>query len=96
MSPSLTTKTYKFQPALQKSRNFGWASGQNSILSEFGTFQLEFVYLSDVTGNPVYRDRVMRIRQVLKDLKKPNGLYPSYVDPTTGKFGEGMYSRANR
>lgn len=70
------------------SKNYGWASGGSSILSEFGTLHLEFAYLSDVTGNPVYRERVMNIRQLLKDIPKPNGLYPNYLNPKTGKWGQ--------
>lgn len=70
------------------SKNYGWASGGSSILSEFGTLHLEFSYLSDVTGNPVYRERVMNIRQLLKDIPKPNGLYPNYLNPKTGKWGQ--------
>lgn len=49
---------------------------------------MEFSYLSDVTGNPVYRERVMNIRQLLKDIPKPNGLYPNYLNPKTGKWGQ--------
>ena len=40
------------------SRNWGWASGGSSILSEFGSLHLEFVYLSNVTGNNVYKEKV--------------------------------------
>lgn len=40
------------------SRNWGWASGGSSILSEFGSMHLEFVYLSNVTANPVYAEKV--------------------------------------
>lgn len=49
---------------------------------------LEFAYLSDVTGNPVYRERVLNIRQLLKDIDKPHGLYPNYLNPKTGKWGQ--------
>lgn len=70
------------------SKNYGWASGGSSILSEFGTIHLEFAYLSDVTGNSVYRDRVQNIRSVLKELDKPKGLYPNYLNPKTGKWGQ--------
>jgi mannosyl-oligosaccharide alpha-1,2-mannosidase len=70
------------------SKNYGWASGGSSILSEFGTLHLEFAYLSDITGNPVYRERVMNIRSILKDLEKPRGLYPNYLNPKTGKWGQ--------
>lgn len=70
------------------SKNYGWASGGSSILSEFGTLHLEFAYLSDITGNSVYRERVMNIRSILKDLEKPKGLYPNYLNPKTGKWGQ--------
>lgn len=39
-------------------RNWGWASGGCSILAEFGTLHLEFAYLSHITGNPVYLEKV--------------------------------------
>uniref|UniRef100_A0A2M4BFT9 alpha-1,2-Mannosidase n=1 Tax=Anopheles marajoara TaxID=58244 RepID=A0A2M4BFT9_9DIPT len=70
------------------SKNYGWASGGSSILSEFGTLHLEFAYLSDITGDAVYRDRVQTIRSVLKDIEKPKGLYPNYLNPKTGKWGQ--------
>lgn len=76
---------------LQASKNYGWASGGSSILSEFGTLHLEFAYLSDVTANPVYRERVQNIRQILKDIEKPKGLYPNYLNPKTGKWGQRTY-----
>ncbi|XP_067639758.1 mannosyl-oligosaccharide alpha-1,2-mannosidase IA [Eurosta solidaginis] len=70
------------------SRNYGWASGGSSILSEVGTLHCEFVYLSDITGNPLYRERVQTIRQVLKEIEKPKGLYPNFINPKTGKWGQ--------
>ncbi|KRF93895.1 mannosyl-oligosaccharide alpha-1,2-mannosidase IA isoform X1 [Drosophila mojavensis] len=69
-------------------KNYGWASGGSSILSEFGTLHLEFAYLSDITGNPLYRERVQTIRQVLKEIEKPKGLYPNFLNPKTGKWGQ--------
>lgn len=41
--------------------NWGWASGGCSILAEFGTLHLEFVYLSKITGNPIYAKKVCQI-----------------------------------
>ncbi|KAK9874993.1 hypothetical protein WA026_005808 [Henosepilachna vigintioctopunctata] len=70
------------------SKNYGWASGGSSILSEFGTLHLEFSYLSDVTGNPIYRNKVDKIRDTLQKIEKPNGLYPNYFNPKTGKWGQ--------
>lgn len=57
-------------------------------MSEFGTLHLEFAYLSDITGNPVYREHVQNIRTILMDIEKPNGLYPNYLNPKTGKWGQ--------
>ncbi|CAG9824004.1 unnamed protein product [Phaedon cochleariae] len=70
------------------SKNYGWASSGSSILSEFGTLHLEMSYLSDVTGDPVYRSKVERIRKVLHDLDKPKGLYPNYLNPKSGVWGQ--------
>ncbi|PSN45702.1 Mannosyl-oligosaccharide alpha-1 [Blattella germanica] len=70
------------------SKNYGWASGGCSILSEIGTLHLEFSYLSDVTGNPVYRAKVDHIRRVIQSMDKPRGLYPNYINPKTGKWGQ--------
>ncbi|KAG8228037.1 hypothetical protein J437_LFUL007207 [Ladona fulva] len=74
------------------SKNYGWASGGSSILSEFGTLHLEFTYLSDVTGNPIYRQKVDHIRQILRGMEKPRGLYPNYLNPKTGKWGQNHMS----
>ncbi|KAK6055829.1 glycosyl hydrolase family 47 [Cooperia oncophora] len=68
-------------------KNYGWASGQSSILSEFGSLQLEFDYLSHVTGNKIYSEKIKRIRDFLTEMDKPNGLYPLYLNPKTGKWG---------
>ncbi|XP_072178341.1 mannosyl-oligosaccharide 1,2-alpha-mannosidase IA-like [Diadema setosum] len=69
-------------------RNWGWASGGSSILSEFGSLHLEFAYLSEITGDPKYQQKVDKIREVLKDVKRPDGLYPNYLNPKTGKWGQ--------
>ncbi|XP_074660348.1 mannosyl-oligosaccharide 1,2-alpha-mannosidase IA-like [Tubulanus polymorphus] len=73
-------------------RNWGWASGGCSILAEFGTLHLEFAYLTEITGNPIYLQKVMRIREVLKQLDKPYGLYPNYLNPKTGRWGQHFFS----
>ncbi|XP_064473355.1 mannosyl-oligosaccharide 1,2-alpha-mannosidase IA-like [Ornithodoros turicata] len=70
------------------SKNYAWASSGSSILAEFGTMHLEFTYLSDITGNPVYRDKVMRIRKLLHGMEKPKGLYPNFLNPKTGHWGQ--------
>jgi len=68
--------------------NYGWASGGQSILAEFGTLHLEFTYLSRITGDPVYANKVNRVREVMRSSDKPNGLYPNYMDPRSGTWGQ--------
>lgn len=67
--------------------NYNWASGGCSILSEFGTLDLEFQYLSDLTGDEQYRNRVLKIRDTLNRMEKTDGMYPVYLQPTTGHWG---------
>ncbi|XP_063532966.1 mannosyl-oligosaccharide alpha-1,2-mannosidase IA-like isoform X2 [Cydia strobilella] len=74
-------------PSTKASRQYHWA-GPNSILSEIGTLDLEFKYLSDITGKDVYRKKVERIRDVLNNIEKPSGLYPNFVNPRTGQWGQ--------
>lgn len=69
-------------------KNFGWASGGSSILSEFGTLHMEFAYLSDITGNPIYRKKVEKIRETIRQVERPKNLYPNYLHPKTGKWGQ--------
>lgn len=57
-------------------------------MSEFGTLHLEFVYLSDISGDPIFREKVMRIRDVIRKTDRPGGLYPNYMNPKTGKWGQ--------
>ncbi|CAG7818316.1 unnamed protein product [Allacma fusca] len=74
------------------SKNYGWAASGSSILSEFGTLHLEFTYLSDITGDPIFKEKVYKIREVLKDMHKPKGLYSNYVHPRMGKFTQNHVS----
>ncbi|XP_059082590.1 mannosyl-oligosaccharide alpha-1,2-mannosidase IA-like [Tigriopus californicus] len=70
------------------SKNFGWASGASSILSEFGSLHMEFSYLSDITGDPIFRQKVEKVRDVVASAERPKGLYPNYLSPKTGKWGQ--------
>ncbi|KAI1292830.1 Mannosyl-oligosaccharide alpha-1,2-mannosidase IA [Halotydeus destructor] len=67
-------------------KNYVWAASGCSILSEIGTLHLEMVYLSDMVKNPIYKDKVMKVRNLLQSANKPNGLYPNYVNPKTGAW----------
>lgn len=78
-------------PKTGYSKNYGWASSGSSILSEIGTLHLEFVYLSDLTKNPIFKEKVFHIRNFLNGMHKPNGLYPNYINPKTGRWGQRKY-----
>ena len=49
---------------------------------------LEFNYLSDVTGQQVFRQKIEKINEVLSNLERPSGLYPNFLNPRTGRWGQ--------
>ena len=79
--------TYSFQTA----ENYGWTSGY-SILSEFGTMHMEFAYLSDITGEPIFKTLVERIRTVIQEKSQPGSLYPNFLHPIIGSWGQNHHS----
>ncbi|KAI6646838.1 Alpha 1,2-mannosidase [Oopsacas minuta] len=72
-------------------KSWGWAGG-SSILAEIGTLHLEFLYLSYLTNDPVYYEKVRNVRTILKDLPKNNGLYPNYINPHSKSWGQAHMS----
>ena len=72
-------------------KNHGW-SKKSAILAEFGTLHMEFSYLSDITGNQVFRNRVEKIREILNGLERPELMYPDYLNTETGVWGKEHYS----
>jgi len=67
-----------------KSSNVPWA-GNNAILAEFGTVQLEYRWLDAYINTPEtaeMRRKVEHIYDVLYDMRTPNGLFPYYMDMT--------------
>lgn len=75
-------------PKTGAGRNWGWASGGCSILAEFGSLHLEFAYVSHITGNQEYLNKVKKVREVLQSIDKPEGLYSNYLNPFTGRWGQ--------
>ncbi|ORY53219.1 seven-hairpin glycosidase [Rhizoclosmatium globosum] len=52
----------------------------NAMLAELGSIQLEFQYLSDITGNPVYAEKVLFVWEQLHRIPiDVPGLYPERV-----------------
>jgi mannosyl-oligosaccharide alpha-1,2-mannosidase len=54
---------------------YGW-SGGCSVLAEFGSIELEFDYLSRITGHATYAQRARKIRDVVTGLDRSDGLFP--------------------
>eukprot|EP00752_Nemacystus_decipiens_P015936 g14242.t1 len=63
-------------------RNSG---GSKSVLAEIGTLQVEFRYLTHITGIPVYAEKANRVFDHMHDLNSNDGLYPIHLNPATGK-----------
>lgn len=58
-----------------------------SSTAEVTTLQLEFKYLSYLTGETMYWEKVEKIMEVLEETNHPqDGLVPIYVQPDTGKY----------
>ncbi|MCP9260904.1 Mannosyl-oligosaccharide 1,2-alpha-mannosidase IB [Dirofilaria immitis] len=74
-------------PVSGQSHNWGWASGGFSVLSEFGSLQLELDYLSQLTQNFIYSSKVARIREMILSVRTEDGLYSNYLHPKSGKWG---------
>jgi mannosyl-oligosaccharide alpha-1,2-mannosidase len=58
--------------------NAPWQGNQVKI-AEIGTLQLEFRYLSHVTGNHVFAEKVNHVFDCLAENQPDNGLYPLYA-----------------
>eukprot|EP00730_Choanoeca_flexa_P015678 TRINITY_DN7251_c0_g1_i2.p1 TRINITY_DN7251_c0_g1~~TRINITY_DN7251_c0_g1_i2.p1 ORF type:complete len:674 (+),score=200.32 TRINITY_DN7251_c0_g1_i2:273-2294(+) len=75
------------------SHNWGWASGGASILSEFGTMQLEWEYLSLITQDPRFAKKARHVMKYVTEKQRPaTGLYPNYLNPDTGSWGSNEVS----
>ncbi|ERN07025.1 mannosyl-oligosaccharide 1,2-alpha-mannosidase MNS3 [Amborella trichopoda] len=57
-----------------------------SSTSEVSTLQLEFCYLSNISGDPKYGLEGMKVLQHLRSLPKVEGLVPIYISPHSGQF----------
>ncbi|KAJ8599018.1 hypothetical protein CTAYLR_007691 [Chrysophaeum taylorii] len=68
-----------------RGRDVAWTSG-NAVLAELGSLQIEFRYLAAKTGNPEYARKANRVFEVAVDLRPPDGLYPIYLSPTSGRI----------
>ncbi|CAG0916898.1 unnamed protein product [Notodromas monacha] len=67
-------------------KNHKWSPSGTTILADVGTLHLEFAYLTKITGDKRYLEKVEKARAVLRDAPKQDGLYPNYVSVMTGNF----------
>ncbi|KAI9569469.1 glycoside hydrolase family 47 protein [Boletus coccyginus] len=60
----------------------------NGLVStaEAATLQLEFRYLSHLTGEDSYWEKAEQVMAVLKAARPPHGLVPIFVDPGSGRY----------
>jgi hypothetical protein len=63
----------------------GW-SGGSAILSELGTLQVEFRYLSQATGDPSFEKTSMKPLQLMNKRNPKHGLFPIKVSLANGDF----------
>ncbi|KAF5346120.1 hypothetical protein D9758_009958 [Tetrapyrgos nigripes] len=54
--------------------------------AEVSTLQLEFRYISHLTGNEEYWEKVEDVMRVIKESRMPHGLASIYMNVETGKF----------
>lgn len=64
--------------------NPSWTGGF-SVLADAGTEQLEFISLSQRTGDPKYQQKVENVISQLSKNFPDDGLLPIYIDPKEGK-----------
>lgn len=64
-------------------QNFGWTGG-DSILADSGTEQLEFIALSQRTGDPKYQQKVENVITQLQKTFPSDGLLPIFINPHSG------------
>ncbi|KAI8803729.1 glycoside hydrolase [Cladochytrium replicatum] len=65
---------------------------KTSQIAEAGTLQLEFQYLSDITGNPVYAEKALfAMEQILATKKPVKGLYPRDIFVEDLEFADEIY-----
>lgn len=69
-----------------RAHNPGWTGGE-SILADSGTEQLEFIALSQRTGDPKYQQKVENVITVLNKTFPDDGLLPIYINPHSGTTG---------
>ncbi|KAF3548514.1 hypothetical protein DY000_02008953 [Brassica cretica] len=68
------------------------APGGMSSTAEVASVQLEFNYLSAVSGDPKYSTEAMKVLAHIKTLPKTEGLVPIYISPHSGGKMNGNFT----
>jgi hypothetical protein len=55
-------------------------------LAEVGSVQLEFKYLSEISGDGVYWQKAEKVMNVILESPSMEGIYPIFLSPETGQF----------
>jgi len=84
--PAFDTPTGLPHPQITVSNGATYNSwtGDDSLLAELGTLQLEFRQLSVLTGNPVFRRKVENVYKALRN-KDRNGMFPTKFNRNSGR-----------
>jgi len=75
-----------------KTCSFASWTGHAAVLAEYGTIQLEFKYLAQKTGLRKYWDVAERPMLLLHSLPKPHDLYPTFINPQTGRWSSEKFT----
>lgn len=70
----------------ERSAHTAGFGGGFSSTSEVTTVQMEFWYLSYITGDPKYAKAAMDVYEHFRGLPKTEGLVPIYINPQSGQF----------
>lgn len=69
----------------QPKKDYGYADYEETIksLAQLGTLSLEFGYLSEISGDPIFRDRAVKIIERLDKIERQiPGLLPNQIIPS--------------
>ncbi|KXN85750.1 Mannosyl-oligosaccharide 1,2-alpha-mannosidase MNS3, partial [Leucoagaricus sp. SymC.cos] len=55
-------------------------------IAEIGTLQLEFRYLSEVTGNPIYWEKAEKVLEVIHKARLPHGIASIFMSIDDGQY----------
>jgi endoplasmic reticulum Man9GlcNAc2 1,2-alpha-mannosidase len=62
------------------------SDGGSSTTAEVSTLQLEFKYLTKLTGDTAYWEKAERVIEALENNKAQSGLVPIFVNPLSGRY----------